>query len=749
MAHDYDIRAERTPAGKIKIVCHGCGARYLVRDTKVAGRRFRAKCKRCGGIIVARCDNAFTVLSDSGEGRRPRRKSNPLKLDSRDLDGGELGSRENEIVDEWYVVVHGEPRGPLTAASIRNGLASGRYSARTYAWRAGDDNWRRLGEIPELASDDSVDSTHDTRMGARRSSVPDPGPQEPTHEASIVHTPSNPEPSLEAEATRLHPARVGDLPAPSDELRASPLQERPVYEHHPARRSRRSSRPRPDRRVANANDQWQSGGGGAAGKLEPSGLWRPPKREGGLSPTSDWGRPASLPAPSKKMRARGGGRVVKRDRPGKAPSLADGLQKKDSLSWLPIPVPLEPPKSPAAIAPLVMPGKKGFWTTGKIVMVSAVGGAVIVAGALITVMLLTRPKVERSRVVAVAPSAKAKNTAARAEAATKRADLKITFNKAAESARAVKPAEPTPPVAPENQAAKGKAASEATSVARPRAPSKAVTNAAPEPGMTTTIPVKTTTRRVGPKLRVKRRRSRRRRASVDVDDLLATAPPKQKKRRSASVDADALLAAAAPKKKQRSGSVDADALLTAAAPKRKKASRAEVDADALLGAGSRRKQRRRSKVDPEVDALISGAGVRRRRAKRSSASVDADALLAAGSTNRSRSRRSKASVDADALLTAGSTGRSGRLPRTLSKAQVKRGMSKLRGRVQNCFDRYREGGTLYIKLTISGSGRVRGRVIRGFAGTPMGACVEGGLSTLRFPRFAGAPITFTYPFALR
>jgi hypothetical protein len=133
------LEGRPVPDDRIKVVCHGCGARYQVRASKVQGRRFRASCKKCGGIIVAHCSNAFTVLPDSGSGSP--RQSNPLQLERDDLYQEEEG---------WYVVISGKPHGPLSVEQVRQSVESGRIGERTYLWRAGDPEWRRLGEVPEF-----------------------------------------------------------------------------------------------------------------------------------------------------------------------------------------------------------------------------------------------------------------------------------------------------------------------------------------------------------------------------------------------------------------------------------------------------------------------------------------------------------------------------------------------------------------------------------------------------------------------
>jgi hypothetical protein len=144
LRHDEGTDAQPAPAGKIKVVCHGCGARYQVRDSKVRGHRFRATCKRCGGIIVARCTNAFTVMPDeSRSGRGPAARS---------VEAVRLGGDDLQQEDEptWYVVIAGKPHGPLSPIQVRKSFHAHRITPKTYLWRSGDPEWRRLIDVPEF-----------------------------------------------------------------------------------------------------------------------------------------------------------------------------------------------------------------------------------------------------------------------------------------------------------------------------------------------------------------------------------------------------------------------------------------------------------------------------------------------------------------------------------------------------------------------------------------------------------------------
>ncbi len=52
---------------------------------------------------------------------------------------------------EWYIAQGGQSVGPMTLEELRQGLASGRYTAETMVFRQGMDGWTPAGRVPELA----------------------------------------------------------------------------------------------------------------------------------------------------------------------------------------------------------------------------------------------------------------------------------------------------------------------------------------------------------------------------------------------------------------------------------------------------------------------------------------------------------------------------------------------------------------------------------------------------------------------
>ena len=92
------------------------------------------------------------------------------------------------------------------------------------------------------------------------------------------------------------------------------------------------------------------------------------------------------------------------------------------------------------------------------------------------------------------------------------------------------------------------------------------------------------------------------------------------------------------------------------------------------------------------------------------------------------------------------------LPEGLTRDQVGAGMRRANIGVQACRSHMTSGGTVTIKVTVSGS---TGRIIKGTAmgsyrDTPAGKCVVASAKfAARFPRFSGPDITFQYLYIIR
>ena len=85
--------------------------------------------------------------------------------------------------------------------------------------------------------------------------------------------------------------------------------------------------------------------------------------------------------------------------------------------------------------------------------------------------------------------------------------------------------------------------------------------------------------------------------------------------------------------------------------------------------------------------------------------------------------------------------------KSLSGADIKAGMSSVAAKAQACYAGTQ--GTAAVKLTVGPDGTVQKVSVTGvFAGTPVGACVEGAVKGAKFPAWDGGPQSFGYSYLL-
>jgi hypothetical protein len=575
---------------KIKVTCHGCGARYQVRATKVRGHRFRATCKKCGGIIVAHCSNAFTVMPDRGSGggvtgKRPSQRS-PMQL-SHD----ELRTYQEEDEPTWYVVIGGKPHGPMSTMQLRTSFEAGRVSERSYLWRAGDPEWRRLGEVPEFM-DLTADAEHtgyyqpEEETGETRAAGPKgirkqagviasstPGLLGPEGETTFYQ--ANPEVSdSEAQATKFHfrpeEEAGGPVPQPGQEAWNQP---QPAAWQMPVIPPRKAILPSP-----------------TGAPRAPTYTTHPGRPSMPAASSPDFTRPLSDSAKAQ---------AVKSDGPTASeplnllPSLAPSpIAQREDLPPPPESVfsqslkPIGPPAGPALLAPAEEP----FWTTGKIAAAAAIGGGLAVAMAVVVVVSVVRPKPKP--VVAQVTRKEAKATKARpAETNKARAVKKTPAKEPSEGPAKTGPAK-TEPAKTKPPAKTGPAKTEPaktepakTEPAKTKPPAKARRKRATRVSLRKKPPRRK--RPSPPKRKPHRSRGKKKGLGNEVDDLLDSAASgkasKASKDKGPSVDADALLAAGTGKKKKAGGPSADDLLNVRTKPKPKptkksRPSQAEIQA---------------------------------------------------------------------------------------------------------------------------------------------------------------------------
>lgn len=176
----------------MKFSCDNCQAKYQIADEKVAGRTLKMTCRHCGHAILIRGDAADSADPAPPAPKRPTlphaKPAAPALPEPTDDDPLALPKLESgEPV--WHVAIHEVPIGPVPLAEIERKIAIGAVTAESLCWREGLDDWKPLGEIPELAA--LLETTPEATPFAGRPSLvaPEAPPERTTPEPRLRTTP--------------------------------------------------------------------------------------------------------------------------------------------------------------------------------------------------------------------------------------------------------------------------------------------------------------------------------------------------------------------------------------------------------------------------------------------------------------------------------------------------------------------------------------------------------------------------------
>src|SRR5512140_2106408 len=147
----------------MKIVCDTCGTKYSVDDSRVAGKAFKIRCKKCSREILLR--------------GAPAPVTEPVP---------EAGA--------WHAVQGGTQVGPMAVAELHQLRATGKLDDESLVWREGFDDWRALGTIDELR--DSTRVSVEIAPEVTDAPAPAPAPARPAlrnerNETSVLFTLGN------------------------------------------------------------------------------------------------------------------------------------------------------------------------------------------------------------------------------------------------------------------------------------------------------------------------------------------------------------------------------------------------------------------------------------------------------------------------------------------------------------------------------------------------------------------------------
>ncbi|HEX7477577.1 MAG TPA: zinc-ribbon domain-containing protein [Polyangiales bacterium] len=218
----------------MKIVCESCHAKYQIPDERVAGRKLKIRCKRCGSMVLIHGESVAVDAVAAGDATAAM----PTGI-------------------EWHVSVEGENFGPFGQPELLSWLTTTPGGWEAYVWRESFSGWieaRTCNELvqaaggPEsLPAPPQIPAEDDgpTRMfegGATDSSEPDaqPEPVRPVSRPRVSVSPARAaqtpvsQPSLAA--AHSSPQLRGASPSRSPASRVSVTPARPSQA--PASRSR-------------------------------------------------------------------------------------------------------------------------------------------------------------------------------------------------------------------------------------------------------------------------------------------------------------------------------------------------------------------------------------------------------------------------------------------------------------------------------------------------------------------------------
>src|SRR4051812_1276901 len=177
----------------MKFLCGNCKAKYQIADEKVTGRTLRMKCRRCDHDILidghsmpashppaptmapAPRRGGVSVIPGPGRGgsgahvqpkppRAPGIPAPPARALTRSQPPSALSAdfrrhvaappevpQRSAPYDLWHVAIQDVPVGPMTRDELARKIDAGAVTPESLCWREGMDDWRPLGDLPELA----------------------------------------------------------------------------------------------------------------------------------------------------------------------------------------------------------------------------------------------------------------------------------------------------------------------------------------------------------------------------------------------------------------------------------------------------------------------------------------------------------------------------------------------------------------------------------------------------------------------
>ncbi len=200
----------------MRFSCDKCSTKYTVADEKVRGKVVAVRCTRCGNRITVNGKSLVELPEDETrvapldmEALRASLAADPAEPAQvvHEVSPAASGVRQVPaalLFEGWYVIIAGEQHGPLPALELKEHLAAGRVGPRTYVWRDGQGEWKRVADVPEFLSllhgaapavsapASAVAVAAPSTNGAAASELPSPAPAAAGHAAaSAVAVPAD------------------------------------------------------------------------------------------------------------------------------------------------------------------------------------------------------------------------------------------------------------------------------------------------------------------------------------------------------------------------------------------------------------------------------------------------------------------------------------------------------------------------------------------------------------------------------
>jgi predicted Zn finger-like uncharacterized protein len=248
----------------MKFLCDNCKAKYQIADEKIAGRTLKMKCRKCGHDIIIHGESMAAAGSTPAPAAPepappaakkpgpppapPARRSTPptpppaaapapragaLGADfRRQMSAPAPPPAQAPPPEQWHVAINDVPVGPIRRAELSRKVETGAVGPDSLVWREGFDDWRPLGEVPELA--DLLEPTAATPPPAISASPPPVLSARPASSADSLRAGGMVAPVGGRQGAFPSPSVAPPITRPAGLLREEPLEAPPAPVAQPA-----------------------------------------------------------------------------------------------------------------------------------------------------------------------------------------------------------------------------------------------------------------------------------------------------------------------------------------------------------------------------------------------------------------------------------------------------------------------------------------------------------------------------------